>query len=278
MPELPEVATVSQILQAEVSGLKILQAEIFYPKLIQPLNSEEFAKRVKNQRINRVFNQAKYIIFELDTEVMISHLRMEGRWAYEFADNYSYNKIILEAEFKFHSNSQRVLRYYDLRRFGTLQLVNKATFFADNPLNKKLGPQANSPDLKGHWLSEKWAKRRRAIKTMLLEQSTISGIGNIYANEILFAAAIDPRRPANSLTEAQLDLILRESRRILNEAIRYKGTTVHTYAPVATTRGAYQKFLQVHNRAGRKCLRCEGTIAKIQLGGRGTYFCPNCQS
>lgn len=276
MPELPEVTTVSQILQEEVQGLKISQAEIFYPKLIRDSTPEEFIKRVKNQRINKVYNQAKYIIFELDTEMMISHLRMEGRWAYEKEANFSYNKIIMEAQFKFH-HQETVLRYYDLRRFGTLQLVTKKNFFENNPLDKKIGPAANNPHLTGAWLQEKWNKKHRAVKSLLLDQSIISGIGNIYANEILFAANIHPKTPGNTLTRQQLDLLLTESRRILNEAILHKGTTVRTFSPTVDSHGNYQKFLQVHNRQGKKCPRCYGTIIKIQLGGRGTYFCPNCQ-
>ncbi|ATZ16453.1 DNA-(apurinic or apyrimidinic site) lyase [Entomoplasma freundtii] len=277
MPELPEVVTVTNILNEELIGLKIEYCEVFWPKLLTHQTADELSKRVKNQTIQRVFNKGKFIIFELTKDVLISHLRMEGRWAFERKENHSYSETILEAEFGFSNAEDKVLRYYDFRRFGTLEIANKETYLKSNSL-AKVGPEANEPHLKPNWLKERLAKTRRPIKVVLLDQTIISGIGNIYDNEILFAAQINPYTPANKLTYEQVELILVHARLILNKAIIKKGTTIHTFESRKGQTGQYQNYLKVHGKNNQPCPQCQTTIIKEAIGGRGTYYCPKCQS
>lgn len=277
MPELPEVVTVTNILNEELQGLRIKNCEIFWPKLLVKQTPEEFSARVKNQKINRVFNKAKYIIFELDHAVMISHLRMEGRWAFEQRENHAYQETILEAEFSFVDDENRVLRYYDFRRFGTLEVQDKENYLRSLSL-VKIGPEANDPEIKAQWLQEKFQKIRRPIKVVLLDQTIISGIGNIYDNEILFAAQINPHTPANKLNLDQIQAILIHSQLILNQAIEKKGTTIHSFESRKGQTGQYQNYLKVHGRTNYPCQRCGQKIIKETIGGRGTYYCPKCQT
>lgn len=276
MPELPEVVTVCEILNRQLQNQMILNFQIYYAKLLLNPSIEVFKTKVQNQKIARVYNQAKYIIFELEDDLIISHLRMEGRWAYEKPEFYSYNQELLEAQFELENGY--VLRYYDFRRFGTLELISKADVKSlQSPVNK-IGPQANDPNLTVSWWQEKCAKIRRPIKTVLLDQSLISGIGNIYANEILYVAKINPHLPANQLTAQQVEKMLRQSRIILNQAIKHGGTTIHSFAPQFGDSGGYQNFLLVHGKNNQNCSRCGAKIVKEMLGGRGTYYCPICQN
>lgn len=274
MPELPEVITVVDILKSEVIGKTLKTCHFFYPKLLKDNNTKEFVDNIKNQSIKNVTNRAKFILFELDDFIMISHLRMEGRWAIEEKAMYAYSIKNLEVEFALDDNL--FLRYYDLRRFGTLELIHKSIDWKKY-LDGKVGPEANNKKITAEWLSHQFQNVKKPIKVALLDQKIISGIGNIYANEILFAAKINPYIPANALNLEQLSLILKKSQDILNKAIEMKGTTIHSFEPKHGMQGGYQKYLRVHMKNHKPCINCQEKIIKVQLGGRGTYYCQNCQ-
>jgi len=283
MPELPEVHVVADFLEHHVQGKTIDQFQLFYTPLFVNLKDQAdkqaivdtWKQNLHDQTIQQVFNYGKYLIFKLDDYDMISHLRMEGKWILEPPTDYAYDSELVEAQFSF-TNDKQVLRYYDLRRFGTLQLVPGNTW-KELPAIAKLGYQPDDVRATPEWLYAKLQHSRKAIKTVLLDQTIILGLGNIYANEVLFAAKINPLRPANEVSLEDCKHILDASKRILADSIVHGGTTIHSFAAANGVFGHYQQFLKVHGRAGQKCEVCGHTIEKIMVNGRGTYFCPYCQ-
>ncbi|ATZ17062.1 formamidopyrimidine-DNA glycosylase [Williamsoniiplasma luminosum] len=274
MPELPEVVTVVKLLEPDLINKTIKKFEIYYAKLLWRNEIEDFKKRVENQKILKIFNQGKYIIFELENDVLISHLRMEGRWNFEPQNTLSYKESWLECQFILDDGF--VLRYYDSRKFGTLEIVSKESFFNGSAL-AHLGPSILDPNLTAKQLFEKFQKIKRPIKSVLLEQNIISGIGNIYDNEILFATKINPLTPANEITLKTVSKLLTNAIEILKTSISVGGTTIHSFTPKQGVSGGYQDFLKVHGREKKECYLCQTPIAKIKVNGRGTYYCPKCQ-
>lgn len=274
MPELPEVYTVCKILNEQVKGKTIESFQIFYGKLLKRPSIEEFKMSVKNQKIKQVFNIAKYIIIELETDVIISHLRMEGRWLVEDPDTFTWTERHLEAQFLLDNG--KMMRYYDTRKFGTLELLPIDQYYLIPPISN-LGLDPTKDEINITDLYTKIHKLRSPIKTVLLAQNILSGIGNIYANEILFAAKISPFKIANELTRKKIETILSASQEILTQAKKSGGTTIHSFEATKGVKGNYQDFLKVHGKVGKQCVNCNQEIKKYFIGGRGTYFCLNCQ-
>jgi formamidopyrimidine-DNA glycosylase len=215
----------------------------------------------------RVGRRGKFIVFELDPSdrTLLIHLRMSGRLAVVSADAppdpYAHTVLTLDNDHE--------LRFSDTRKFGQLYLP------ADpEDILGKLGPEPLSVAFTPAWLTEALARRRRAIKPLLLEQSFVAGLGNIYTDEVLFRAAVDPRRPANTLTECEVERLHRSIREVLQEAIDHQGTSLDWVYP----EGGMQERLLVYARAGEPCVCCETPIERIVLGQRGTHCCPSCQS
>ncbi|PPE06142.1 DNA-formamidopyrimidine glycosylase [Williamsoniiplasma lucivorax] len=274
MPELPEVVTVVKLLAPKIIHQTIVKFEIYYRKLLWRNEVDDFKQRVENQTIQNIYNKGKYIIIELENDVIISHLRMEGRWSVEPQKQLSYKENWLEAQFIFQDGN--VLRYYDSRKFGTLEIVSKATFLSGEAL-KNVGPAVLDPNLTAKYLYDVFRKNKRPIKTVLLDQSIIAGIGNIYDNEILFAAKINPLTLANQISLKKVENILKHAHNIIEHSISVGGTTIHSFAPQKDVIGGYQDFLKVHGREKQECYVCQTKIEKMKIQGRGTYFCPFCQ-
>jgi formamidopyrimidine-DNA glycosylase len=215
----------------------------------------------------RVGRRGKFIVFELDPSdrTLLIHLRMSGRLAVVSADAppdpYAHTVLTLD--------NNHELRFSDTRKFGQLYLL------ADpEEILGKLGPEPLSDEFTPAWLTEALARRRRAIKPLLLEQSFVAGLGNIYTDEVLFRAAVDPRRPANTLTECEVERLHESIRAVLQEAIDHQGTSLDWVYP----EGGMQERLLVYGRTGEPCVCCETPVERIVLGQRGTHFCPSCQS
>lgn len=264
MPELAEVETVRNTLKKSLIGKKILSINILYPKMIEN-DLEYFKECLINNEILDIERKGKYLIFKLNKYYLISHLRMEGKYFIK-------DKIdpILKHEHIIFEFNDFSLRYHDTRKFGRMHLIKYdelSSYFSN------LGPDANKCD-DSSYLYEKLHKSSLPIKTLLLDQSIISGLGNIYADEVLYESKISPLKKGKDITLDNCNDILKKSKEILDMAIKYKGTTIRSYTSSLNVKGEYQKYLKVH----RKCVcKCTNKITKIKIGGRSTYYCDNCQ-
>ena len=270
MPELPEVETVRNGLKKKILNKKITNCKVLYNGIIAYPNEFEFIKQISNQTINDILRKGKFLIFELDDYYLISHLRMEGKYFIK-EQNEELNK---HDHVVFTLNNKEELRYNDTRKFGKMHLVKKDELDKTPLVN--LGLEPWDKNLTKDYLKIKLNKKK-AIKTLLLDQSIITGIGNIYADEILFLSKIHPETEGKNLTDKNLTDIINNTKIILEKAIESGGTTIHTYTSVDGITGRFQQELLVHNKKSLPCPICKTEITKIVVNGRGTYYCQKCQ-
>jgi len=269
MPELPEVETVKEKLKKSLLNKRIIDVKVYYDKIIANLSSLEFIKTLTNQTIKDITRKGKWIIFELDSNYLLSHLRMEGKY---FIKDVTLEPIKHEhISFIFNDFS---LRYMDTRKFGRMYLLPKDDILNKKPLNE-LGLEPWDKNLNEEYLKIKFKNKTLPIKSLLLDQSIITGIGNIYADEILFLSRINPTRKAQKLTDIELETIISNTKKVLESAISLGGTTIRTYESSEGVHGNFQQELFVHTKDS--CKICGTKIEKIRVGGRGTYYCPKCQ-
>ncbi len=277
MPELPEVETVVRALRKLVVGKKIASTKIFVNKLIkEPATIKGFKTKIKNQTIYEIERIGKYIIFILDEYVLLSHLRMEGKYFFfEDQKNISVNNKHFMATIIFTDKS--LLVYDDTRKFGTFHLQNIKKYKDLNPINK-IGPEPFEKTCTSKYLKEKLSKKSIAIKTALLDQTIISGLGNIYVNEVLHLSKVNPLIPSKKVSESKIELLLNYSKKVLKKAIKLGGSSISTYTSSLAVNGKFQNHLLVHTKKGEKCTQCKKAfISKIKVNGRGTYYCKVCQ-
>lgn len=270
MPELPEVETVKEGLKRKLLGRKIINCQVRWDKIIEYPDKDKFIKEIANKTIKEITRRGKFILFQLDDYYLISHLRMEGKY---FIKNEN-EELSKHDHVIFKLDNGCELRYNDTRKFGTMHLV-KMDELGNTPVSK-LGLEPWDELLTLEYLKEKF-NRKKAIKTLLLDQEIIAGIGNIYANEILFLARIHPEEWGCNLRDKDILEIIKYTRDVLARAIQLGGTTVHTYQAVDGITGRFQQELLVHSREGKKCSVCNSEILKIVVNTRGTYYCPKCQ-
>ena len=270
MPELPEVETVKNGLKKKILNKKITNCKVLYEGIIAYPSKEDFITNIANQTINEIKRRGKFLIFELDSYYLISHLRMEGKY---FIKN-PMETLNKHDHVIFTFSEQEELRYNDTRKFGKMHLVKKDELEI-TPISK-LGLEPWDKELTPEYLKNKLNKNK-AIKTLLLDQSIIVGIGNIYADEILFLSRIHPETKGNNLNTQNLKDIIENTKIILEKAIEKGGTTIHSYASVDGITGRFQQELLVHNKKMQPCPICKTEIEKIIVNGRGTYYCKNCQ-
>ncbi|WP_110927190.1 DNA-formamidopyrimidine glycosylase [Bacillus massiliglaciei] len=273
MPELPEVETVRRTLEQLVLGKEIEEVTVLWPKIIKaPEQPEQFQDALKGQAIRQIKRRGKFLIFLLDDYSMVSHLRMEGKYAVCPKDE-PYDKHT-HVIFSFTDGTQ--LRYRDVRKFGTMHLFNKGDEMKSLPL-LHLGPEPLSPDFTPEYLGARLSKTNRKIKPVLLDQTVVVGIGNIYVDESLFRSGIHPERTASSLTEEEVTCLHREIVATLGEAVAKGGSTIRSYINSQGQIGMFQLELLVYGRKGEDCKTCGTPLEKLVVGGRGTHICPSCQ-
>ena len=271
MPELPEVETVRRGLEKLILGKKILNIEIRYPKMIKT-DLNQFQKELPGQVIQSMGRRGKYLLFNLRDKVLISHLRMEGKYFY-YPDEIPERK---HAHILVHFEDGTTLVYEDVRKFGTMELL--APELLDSYfISKKLGPEPTDQDFDLGRFKLALKKSKKPIKSHLLDQTLVAGLGNIYVDEVLWRAKVHPSRHSNSLTAQEARKAHDETIKVLGQAVEKGGSTIRSYTNAFGEDGTMQEFHQVYDKAGQACSRCGSTIEKIQLGGRGTYFCPKCQ-
>ena len=270
MPELPEVETVRRGLIKKVKGSQITSCKVLWNGIIAYPDKDTFIKEITNQTIHDITRRGKILMFVLDDYYLTSHLRMEGKYFIkDKKESLSKHDHVI-----FTLDNNKELRYNDTRKFGKMHLVKKDEL-AKTPI-ASLGKEPWDEDLTVSYLKEKLNKKK-AIKTLLLDQSIITGIGNIYADEILFLSHINPETPGSILTNKNLTDIINHTRTILSKAIELGGTTIHTYTSVDGITGLFQQELLVHGKNNLPCPNCKTKIIKIAVNGRGTYYCPKCQ-
>ena len=283
MPELPEVETIRRGLAACLKGQQVKRIEVVENKSFWGEKGQIEGKRVKGIR-----RFGKALVFDFTgVRSIICHLRMTGQliWVEQdrerFAGGHPNENFVAELPNKqsrviieFCSGAR--LFFNDQRKFGFMRVVETAAVEED-PFIQKLGKEPWQMDARELW--EKLQKHARAaIKTVLLDQTVIAGLGNIYVDESLYFANIDPRRLAGQISLAETERILEGARTVMDKSLEAGGSTIRNYVKSDGTRGNYlDLFAEVYHREGKKCVKCGHEIAKIKLGGRGTHFCPYCQ-
>lgn len=271
MPELPEVETIGKDLRRILSGRCFTGATVHWPPTIARPSAEEFRQRIVGQRILDVGRRGKYLIFRLSGgDHLLIHLGMTGQLLIREAG------AAMEPHLRvvFDLDDGRQLRFDDTRKFGRIYLVDDPAIVVG-----KLGPEPLAEDFTPEVFSHLLARRRGRLKSLLLNQKFLAGLGNIYADEALFAARLHPLRRADSLTPAEVERLHRGMRRVLRQALAHRGTTFDgSYRDPAGEEGTHQEELAVFRRTGQPCPRCGTSIERLVVGGRGTHFCPRCQS
>ncbi|MFT8728061.1 MAG: DNA-formamidopyrimidine glycosylase [Liquorilactobacillus ghanensis] len=272
MPELPEVETVRRGLVKLIKNKTIKQVKVIYPKIVvgDPL---EFAQQLQNKKIETIGRRGKFLLFNFNQGVtMVSHLRMEGKYFVKSADKplEKHTHVV----FSFTDGLQ--LRYNDVRKFGRMQLV-KTNSIAQLPNLAKLGPEPLSDQFVLPDFVQKLANKKKAIKAVLLDQTVVAGLGNIYADEVLWLSKIHPLTPAAKLSVKQISVLRQQIITELTAAVKAGGTTVRSYTDAFEHSGNFQFDLHVYGRQGQPCQRCGSQIMKIRVAQRGTHFCPSCQ-
>ena len=272
MPEKPEVITVANTLKDKLIGKKITDCNIYWDNIIAYPLTDEFKKKIINQKINEIKTRGKFIVITLDKDTLLVHLRMEGKFTFrkkgEERNKHEHVELILDNNISF--------RFHDVRKFGKMYLIPTSKLDEMKPLSE-LGLEYNDKNLTKEYLYEKIHNKKLPIKTVLLDQSIITGIGNIYDDEILFMSKISPTRKACDITLEECRLIIKNCQEVLEKAIKLGGTTIRTFTSSEGVHGLFQNELLVHGRAKEKCNVCGNEILKIKVGGRGTYYCPICQ-
>lgn len=271
MPELPEVETIVRDLAPVLTDRQIVGVQVWDPLLIRFPQREDFHRRLTGRIIRRLSRRGKYILASLSGGVtLLVHLRMTGRLLTRLPQGERHQR----AAFDLDDGSR--LWYCDLRRFGDMWAFwpgeeDKLGGFAD------LGPEPLGEDFNGHWLAEKFANRKAPVKSLLLDQSLVAGLGNIYVDESLFRAGIHPGRAGASLSRKECQVLAASVKDVLSRAIHGRGTTFRDYRSGLGTAGEYQHQLQVYGRAGQPCPGCGQPLFKLRIGGRTTVCCPHCQ-
>ena len=273
MPELPEVETVRARLEPALVGRRFEQVEISDVRLVRPFEPEAIAAELEGERVVAVERRGKYLVVRFESgRVLLVHLRMTGSFRHGPAgslDDDPYRRAVVSLD------DGADVAYRDVRRFGTWLLLEPGEL--EPYLSRRLGDEPFARAFTARALGRRLAGRRAPIKAALLDQRSLAGLGNIYADEALWRARIHPLRPAGGLDEDELRRLHRAIRAALEAGIARQGATLRDYAAPDGSAGSMQHEFKVYGRAGEPCFRCRTAIEKTRAGGRGTWFCPRCQ-
>lgn len=273
MPELPEVETVRRTLKNLILHKQIKNIIVNWPKIIKkPLESEQFIDALRGEHILDIGRRGKFLIIYTDKYALVSHLRMEGKYGLFRKEERLDKHTHIIFEFMDHTE----LRYKDVRKFGTMHLYKMGEEFKEPPLCE-LGPEPFSEEFTVEYLIRKFSKTQRKVKSALLDQKLLVGLGNIYVDEALFRAGIYPEKIASTLNAKEMNLLHKEIIHTLMEAVEKGGSTIRSYVNSQGEMGMFQLELNVYGRQGKDCKKCGTPLVKIVVGGRGTHYCPSCQ-
>jgi formamidopyrimidine-DNA glycosylase len=270
MPELPEVETIARQLRARgVEGKSILSVTVNWAKMVEPLSVAAFAKAIKGTTIDRVSRVGKWMMFSLSSgKTIMIHLRMAGSFSMERG---SHDRLVLKL------SDGLSLYYRDTRKFGRWKLVDDP-----NEILSQLGPDALTSSFTQNYFSEAMCKRHRMIKPLILDQSIVAGLGNIYADEALWESKVHPERLSDSLSDDELAALYKAIKQVLTVGVNNRGTSLGdgktNYRQVDGEIGENRAVVKAYGRGGKPCLRCKGPLEKTVVAQRGTTLCPVCQS
>lgn len=274
MPELPEVETVRRSLLPVVLNKPIEAVEVPYERIVQQMEIATFQEQLLGQGFLDLSRRGKYLIFSLERGLeLVAHLRMTGKLIY-YSDSGIPQAKHTSAIFNF--GSQGELRFEDVRKFGTLDLVREGEYTQIKGLDT-LGVEPLSQDFTWQFLEDAVKNRSAKIKGFLLDQRHIAGLGNIYVDESLFMAQIHPERTAQSLKRAEIKRLHQAIQEVLTEAILGQGTTLRDYRTGYGREGSFQNRLQIYGKKGEKCPRCGVDLEHKKVAGRTSHYCPACQ-
>lgn len=273
MPELPEVETIRRQLAPLLVGRRFERVSINDPRLTRPHDPAGVAAELEGEQVASVDRRGKYLVVRFrSARSLLIHLRMTGSLAYAPAGilrDDPHRRAVVTLD-----NGADVA-YRDVRRFGTWLLLEPEEL--EPYLAARIGAEPLEPGFTVGFLAARLSGRRAPIKAALLDQRTVAGLGNMYADEALWHAGVHPLRPAGAITTAELRALRRALRRTLETGIAREGATLRDYSTPDGGRGAMQDELEVYGRDGEPCERCGSPIEKIRAGGRGTWYCPSCQ-
>lgn len=283
MPELPEVESVRRSLLPKICHKKIVGVDIQTPSIVR--NEQEFfCRQVLGREFRDIQRVGKLLIFVLDSkQYLLAHLKMTGKFIYTHkketvSGGHSLTKIKKldpkHTHVIFTFADESTLLFHDVRKFGYLEIVEEQK---KEQVVSRFGIEPLAPSFTLQAFEKIFVNRKTCIKAVLLDQKSIAGVGNIYADEICFASGVLPSRTASTLTKPEKQKLFAAAEDIIAKAIEKRGTTFHDYVDGMGNTGSYLEFLQVYNRGGQECLRCQGMILKIRVAGRGTHICKNCQ-
>jgi len=273
MPELPEVETIARGLRALLGGKTIRSCLCRCPRIVEG-DSLAFSRAVVGRKIEGIQRHGKYLFFLLSGPLTVSlHLRMTGQILMAGPDLRPDKHTHLE--FFFAGTEEKRLIYRDVRKFGRFQLLESGGW-AEFVARKGLGPDALGVRLKQ--VEARFRQSRRALKALLLDQTVLAGLGNIYTDESLFRAGLLPQQRAERLRSGQIRFLLATVRQVLRAALAKRGTTISDFVDANGDRGRFQPELLVYGRQGKPCRKCGRPILRALVAGRGTFYCPACQS
>lgn len=273
MPELPEVETVKRTLEEKIVGSRFQGLKVLMPKIIKADEVDDLAGAISGKRVVRMGRRGKYLLVYLEGSlVLVVHLRMTGQLVHTEAEQ----ELAKHTHVVFNLDNGCQLRFIDQRQFGRIYLV------AENALDvisglKNMGMEPFDPDFTREYFKKELHNRRTRIKPLLLDQTFIAGIGNIYADEALFRALVHPERPAYSLNQRETARLYQAIKDVLEEGITNRGTSIKDYVDGEGRSGENQHKLRVYGREGQPCQKCKKPIHRIKVGGRSSYFCARCQ-
>lgn len=269
MPELPEVETTVNDLKPHVIGKTIAGVDVLSPNTIAEPSPDQFRKGLVGRKILEIRRRGKHLIFDLDSKkVLMVHLRMTGALLVKPSSEKpeKFVRVVINLD------NATAVHFRDVRRFGRMWLLKD-----ESEVVGKLGPEPLSPEFTTEVLAKILAGRSAPVKALLLDQTLIAGIGNMYADEALYSARIHPSQPADSLKKAELKRLHSAIQEVLHKGIKNKGASTDTYFRPSGARGAAHLEFQVAHRKGEVCPVCGGTVQRIVVRQRGTFFCPLCQ-
>lgn len=267
MPELPEVETVLRTLESRISGRRITDVEIRYPKIIEG-DPDVFASTLAGQSFRDFRRRGKYLLFGMDDCVLVSHLRMEGKYYLQHPEDPADRHV--HVIFRLDDGTE--LRYHDTRKFGRMEIRPRDEDFSRW---HGLGPEPFDEAFTDEYVYSVCRSRNMPLKSLLLDQSFIAGIGNIYADEILAACHLRPGRNCRRVTRKDAANIRNHTERIMREAVALGGTTIRSYTSSLGVTGRFQTECTVHMK--KTCPVCGHEIKIRRIGGRSSYYCPDCQ-
>lgn len=273
MPELPEVETIRRSLEGYLIGRVIKKIIINMPKIIKYPEPEKFKCLLESDQIIKLGRRGKYLLFYMTSGyIWVTHLRMTGQFHYCPQEE----PYLKHTHLCFILDNNYELRYIDIRQFGTMYLLRPEEFHVVHGL-RTLGPEPLGKDLSFKHFCQRLEGKKTILKQLLLDQTFVAGIGNIYADEILYEAGLHPERAANTLSLKEKEALYKSVRKMLQMGIDSRGTSFRNYVDGEGKEGSFQKLLRVYGRGGSPCIKCGRPLTKQKIAGRSSCFCSFCQ-